>query len=158
MTGPEREILNPIELGWRAALAVLRPAAPDDRHAFGVDTRAAVLNEAATSLGLFGQSYRIESKRGLTMPKTPRMFSLEDILRHGDENDGELYFNGAFVSYSWFQIGKIVGSSTLRKVSGLCAAFEDPLILSGMDRVDDDRYLHVPLLAVETVEPVSDYI
>ena len=157
MSASEQMILDPITFGHKAALGALRPAEKGDPQAITLYERSVILGKAAMALGMFGKPWWIESGQGLAMPKEPRFFLLEDILRHGTRADSELDFKGAFNGYSWLQLGKIVGPA-YRRITGFCATFDKALIFSGMDPLDEDQILHVPILAVDTVEPAPDFL
>lgn len=102
------------------------------------------LEKAATTLGFMNQKYFVESRRSLAIPVD--FDSDKDITYF---NFMGLAFEGDFTCYSKVAIGKIIGVHTVR---ALCLSFEKVTLLPYFDTLPEDYLLHVPVLAVESID------
>jgi hypothetical protein len=148
---------DPVSLGHKAALGALRPASADDPRAITAAERVRILNQAAFSLGFFGEPFWVEARKGVALPNShgeveEGVISLEDF---GSDIsvDTDLEFTGAFSGYSRLRVGAIqmIGATSLRPVRGLCVVFDQAFMMRGVDILPEDHQMHVPILAVEGI-------
>jgi hypothetical protein len=158
MIDPERLDLDPITLGHKAALGVLRPAETGETRAVTAEERVRLLNDAASSLGLYHQPFWIEARYGIALPIGWNEDGRDDFEEDAIPAEDDLEFAGTFNGYSRIKLGKLLGAWGLRRVSGLCATFDKAMIMSGMDRLEEDHMLHVPILAVDIVDRAPDFL
>lgn len=107
------------------------------------ERRVIELDYAASSLGFIGKKYFIESRKSVSIP-----FRCEDPDNVSYLDCVNLAFEGSFTTYSQVMIGKILGAHTVR---ALCMAFHDVTMLTYHESLPDDHLLHVPVLAVESI-------
>lgn len=131
-------------------------AAPFAEHRFGgsdfserpVDSADLVqLDGMAEKLGLFG-TYFVDSGRAMI---TPVSFNAEDEVNYVLFGGG-LSFEGKFATYSYVQIGRIIGGGAVR---ALCATFSTATLMPYFDQLPQTDLLHVPILAAESVVSTS---
>ena len=94
-----------------------------------------------------GGVYYVEAKRALSIPVT---FSATEPVDIGDTSD--VRFEGSFTTFSIVSVGKITGAHAVR---ALCLAFEAGVTLPHLQVVPFDHLLHIPVLAVESIERTS---
>jgi hypothetical protein len=107
----------------------------------------AELDYAASQLGFIGQNYFIEANRTLIIPKSwdrSEAVSYTDIFG--------VIFEAELTTYARVSIGRIVGN---RAVRALCLAFDKALLLPYFDYTRDTDMVYVPVLAINSIEPVA---
>ena len=103
------------------------------------------LDYVADQLGFIGMNYYVETNRALIIPgqhDPSQQVPYENIYRTGIE--------GQFVTLSRVHIGEFVNGHTVR---ALCLAFTSAVLLPSFIKIDDEKLVHVPVLAVESIEP-----
>lgn len=108
----------------------------------------AELEAGAEMLGFLHQRYFVEANRGMIFPQT---LEREAQVSYTSLPDG-VTFEGTLFTYSKVHIGQIIGRGAVR---ALCLTFEDVILLPYFDKIDDDKLLHVPVLAVNTASQTS---
>jgi hypothetical protein len=101
------------------------------------------LEETADSLDFLNRQYFVETSRALAIPVD---IEEEEEKRYGDFD--KLTFEGVLKSYSKVMIGRVIGANSVR---AWCLAFDDVTLLPFFDELPDDRLLHVPALAVDSI-------
>lgn len=101
------------------------------------------LEEVAYGLCMDGQWF-VNSNRGVSVPK-----SHESSGSISYYNFMDLTFEGDFITYSKVIIGKIIGATSVRAV---CITFDNVTLLPYFDKLPDDHYLHVPVLAINEMQ------
>ena len=98
---------------------------------------------AAELCGFIESSYFVHTNRGMIIPKDTNG---DKVSYH---NFYGLSFEGQLLTYSKVHIGRLVGSNAVRAV---CLTFNDVLLLPYFDKVPEDHLLHVPVLAVDSID------
>ncbi len=104
----------------------------------------ASLDDIAGTLGFIGMKYFVESRRSLSIPVS---FERDEPVSYQDFMG--LSFEGDFVCYSKVAIGRIIGA---RSVRALCLSFDKVTLLPYFDNLPEDHLLHVPVMAVESID------
>lgn len=104
------------------------------------------LNQAASDLELIDRSYWVRASRALSIPADVQEGEKIDTIDFMNPN---LEFHGKLVSYSKVLAGRIIGANYVR---ALCLAFEGTVLLPGIDHLPKEHLLHVPVLAVSSIE------
>jgi hypothetical protein len=102
------------------------------------------LGRDARELEFEDQQYFVETSRALSLPVS---FEADQPVRYG--NLFKLAFEGTFKCYSKVLVGRIIGAKSVR---AFCLTFDDVLLLPYFDKLPEDRLLHVPILAVDSME------
>lgn len=89
-------------------------------------------------------TYFVEASRALSIPTS---FEADESVNLFDYYG--LSFEAPFTTFSIVHVGRIVGFNSVR---ALCVAFDKALLLPYFDHIPDDHLLHVPVLAVESME------
>lgn len=98
----------------------------------------------ADELGFLKQTYFVVAHRGFLVPN---IIPSDEPHTRVDFIDG-ITFEGRFITYSKVHIGKVIGGNAVRAV---CLAFDSALLLPYFDRMEEDKLLHVPVLAVSSI-------
>lgn len=104
------------------------------------------LDKAADDLGFIGTKYFVESHRSLSVP-----VSFDEEHASYMSFPG-LTFEGEFKAYSKVLVGKLIGAGSIR---ALCLAFDNVTLLPYFDGIPQDHLLHVPVLAVSSIDAQS---
>lgn len=131
-------------------LAELRAEQPFNRgfEMTAEDERLLVeLDHAAAELGFHGQSYFVEAGRAIIAPAS---FDADQDVPYF--NFPGLTFEGQFATFSKVHVGRVIGGSSVRAV---CLAFDTATLLPFFDPIEDGHLLHVPVLAVQSIEQTS---
>lgn len=104
----------------------------------------AELDHAAEQLDFHGRNYFVETGRALI---TPASFDADSPVA-GFDFFG-LTFEGSFATYSKVHVGRILGGNSVRAV---CLTFRSATLLPFCDQLEEGHLLHVPVLAVESIE------
>ena len=99
-------------------------------------------HEAAASQTI--GTYFVEANRALSIPVS---FEADGPVNFIDFFN--LAFEAPFTTFSVVQVGRIVGFNSVR---ALCVAFNKAFLLPYFDHIPNDHLLHVPVLAVESME------
>lgn len=105
------------------------------------------LSQLAEGMGFFGKQYFVSAYRSISIPASFEADQPVPIVDFAD-----LTFAGEFVEYSKVHIGRIIGAGAVR---ALCLTFNEVTLLPYFDKTPDDHLLHVPVLAVNSIEEVS---
>jgi hypothetical protein len=105
------------------------------------------LEEVADSMDFLGQQYFVETSRALAIPLA---FEDGEEKRYG--NFYGLSFEGVLKSYSKVMIGRVIGANSVR---AWCLTFDEVTLLPFFDGLPEDRLLHVPALAVDSIAQTS---
>lgn len=105
----------------------------------------AELDHAAAELGFHGRSYFVEAGRAIIAPAS---FEADQDVPYF--NFPGLTFEGQFATYSKVHVGRVLGGSSVRAV---CLTFDTATLLPFFDPIEDGHLLHVPVLAVQSIEP-----
>jgi hypothetical protein len=136
---------NPAELASQRAFEA---AQSDSWDMMAGDERLlAELDYAADSLGFLGTEYWVTSHRGMAVPVS---YKVSEPVRIGNFMDVE--FVGRLATYSKVHVGKLIGAGSVRAV---CLTFEDATLWTSRAMVPANHLFHVPVLAIESMEPVS---
>lgn len=132
---------NPIEL---AKIRAEQPRSDMFDMTLADERTLAELDYGASQLGFLDTQYFVDTNSAFELPAGFDANRPLNIVKYGEG----LSFEGTFVTYSKVHIGRLVGGSAVR---ALCLAFDDVLMLPYFDRVDKSKLLHVPVLAVESI-------
>lgn len=133
---------NPIDL---AAATAERLAWREALEAEHLERRIAELDDSAEIMGFIGRKYLVHSHRSLMLP-----IEYEEQASTKYEDYYDCMFEGEFKTFSHVQIGTIVGAHAVR---ALCAMFDNVTVVPEFRGMPADYLLHVPVLAVETINP-----
>lgn len=97
------------------------------------------LTDAANMSGV----YFTQAGKALAVPAS---FEADEPVNFLDFN--LLTFEGKLVTYSVIKIGRIIGSKSIR---ALCLTFDDVTLLPFLDKLPEDKLLHVPAIAVDSM-------
>jgi hypothetical protein len=139
-------ITNPVELAAkRAEERALATTGFDisQQDAFTL----AQLDAAAEMLGFIGNQYLMNSHRAFAIPAS---FNVDEQVTHHQFMG--LMFEGDFACYSKIHVGKILGATSVR---ALCLTFHNVTLLPYFDRMEEGDLLHVPVLAVDTIDQLA---
>ncbi len=104
----------------------------------------AELDYAADELGFTNSSYFVESGRALIVAAS---FEASQPVTY--TNFFGLTFEGRFATFSKVHIGRFIGGQSVRAV---CLTFDDVTLLPYFDKTDEGDLLHIPVLAVDSME------
>lgn len=104
------------------------------------------LDFVAEELGFVDTEYFIDANRGFVIP---REFDPKDTVTY--VNCMDVLFEGKFTGFSKVHIGRIIGVGAVRAV---CLTFKEATILPFFEKIEDTEFLHVPVLAVQSIENV----
>lgn len=107
----------------------------------------AELDHAAEELGFTDSSYFVESGRALIVPAS---FDADRPVAYTSLFG--LSFEGSFATYSKVHIGRLIGGESIRAV---CLTFGEAILLPFFDPLEEGDLLHVPVLAVDSMECTS---
>lgn len=107
------------------------------------------LNAAANSLELLDKQYWVKASRALSIPSDIQEGEHVDTV---DVINPNLEFYGTLISYSKVLAGRIIGAHYVR---ALCLAFEDTTLPLYLDSLPEKHLLHVPVLAVGSIEKTT---
>lgn len=139
-------ITNPVELA--AKRAEERALATTGFEMNRADEHTlAELDAAAEMLGFIGNQYLLNSYRAFAIPAH---FEAEGPVTHHQFMG--LMFEGDFACYSKIHIGRIIGVTSVR---ALCLTFHNVTLLPYFDRMEDGDLLHVPVLAVDSIDKLA---
>lgn len=102
------------------------------------------LDDVADNMGFIGQRYLVASRRGLSLP---RSFEADEPVEY-KEFQRTMAFRGEFACYSKVVIGEIIGRYS---VKALCLSFNKFNVIPWQDDIPSDHLLHVPVLAVASI-------
>lgn len=108
------------------------------------------LDHAADQLDLIGKEYWATTHKAMAMPIE---YNEEAEVTIRDFSQEELHFYGTFIGYSKVVAGKIIGAYYVR---ALCATFNNSTLFPYVEKVPDDHLLHVPVMAVSSIDQSSD--
>jgi hypothetical protein len=107
----------------------------------------ATLGQDARDLGFENESFFVKAGKALAIPAS---FDAAKPVYYRE------YYNvaieGNFQCYSKVMIGRIIGEKSVR---AFCLAFDEAFILPHLDYLEEDRILHVPILAVNKMQKTS---
>lgn len=106
------------------------------------------LDEISDSNNFNDRTYSTQTSRALALPID---FDKNKPVKYIDF--GDLMFEGRFICFSIIEIGKLIGIYTVKAV---CIVFENALLIPYFETVPNDKLLHVPVLAVDSMTP-TDY-
>jgi len=89
-------------------------------------------------------TYFVETGRALSIPAS---FEADERIIIKDFYD--LAFQAPFVAYTVVRVGRIIGAHSVR---ALCVTFDKAKLLPYFETIPEDHLLHVPVLAVDTIE------
>lgn len=139
---------NPASLAATAAEAEMRWRRQDAFQITPQDEQVlAHLEKTAESLEFLDQQYFVETSRALAIPVA---FEDGEEKRYG--NFYGLSFEGILKSYSRVLIGRVIGAQSVR---AWCLTFDEVTLLPFFDELPEDRLLHVPALAVDSISQTS---
>ena len=141
--------LDPAILAENAALQVFHQPDVLERN-LDVSERLIRLDQAAAAFRLTGQSYWVETSRALSIPYE---FERDDEVKI--LNFFGLNFEGTFACYSKVMVGQILGRTGVNSVSALCLTFSETTLLPYMETIPDQHLLHVPVMAVNSIDRTS---
>jgi hypothetical protein len=87
--------------------------------------------------------YFTQAGRALSIP-----VSFESDQPTSYTSFNSLTFEGRLVTYSVVKIGRLIGSTSIR---ALCLSFDEVTLLPFFDTLPEDRLLHVPALAIDSM-------
>ncbi len=87
--------------------------------------------------------YFTQAGRALSIPVT-----FESDKPTGYTSFNSLTFEGRLVTYSVVKIGRLIGATSIR---ALCLSFDEVMLLPFFDTLPEDRLLHVPALAIDSM-------
>jgi hypothetical protein len=135
---------NPVEL----AAIVAESSTSQSFEIMPKDERALEeLELGAEMLGFLNQEYFVQAHRGMIMPA-----DFVSSERFTFKNLAGVTLEGKLVTYSKVHIGRIIGAGAVR---AFCLAFESATLLPYFDTVPEDRLVHVPVLAVSSIEQTN---
>jgi len=102
------------------------------------------LDSIATAMGFIDQEYFVTTGLAYAIPVTYEMDGEMEYMKRT-----HFSFDGVFRCYSRVHIGEVVGE---RAVRALCASFDEVTMLPYFDGIKDDELLHVPILAVDSID------
>jgi len=133
---------------WARVEAQLPFYQPDEFSFQEEDERILVrLGQDARDLFFEDSDYFVEASRALAVPES---FEADQPVKYG--NYFRLAFEGTFKCYSKVMVGRIIGKKSVR---AFCMAFDDALIFPSYDKLPDDHLLHVPILAVDSMDKTN---
>lgn len=136
---------NPAELASVAAKNVLYEPQEIDRDP-DVYLTLSKLEGEAKALEFVDKKYFVETSRALSIPSSFESSAENTVTYHSFY---KLSFEGTFRGYTKVAIGRIIGSGSIR---AYCLGFEEVTLLPYFDRLPEDHILHIPALAVDSID------
>lgn len=141
---------DPIELATlRAEQSVLAQTSDGFEFTTQHEQEITELEHGAEQLDFLGQNYYVDARTGFSVPAS---FDATKPTTFNRFDEG-IMFSGELVTYSRLHIGRIVGANAV--VRALCVTFDNVMLFPYFEKVEQDRLLHVPVLAVETISQTS---